>query len=402
MMYVRSLSQRTKFIRLWSGWIKGKRMASTFSISISGQVLSSCADHLTGLFSSIYNETLAKSVVPSYFEKCIVIPVLKNNTPTCLNDYCPVALTSAPPSLTQSIHSSLPTEPIDLQWMPSLTSFILPSPIPTAKSGTMWVLLFIDYNSHWAPQGCVLCHLIYTLYTLDCVPPQLLLNQACSHSDYRSHLQQLVTYMDELDARPTVSPLMSLKLRNCLWILWRDSSRSTLHSWLAAALRREWANLVLRWRNPVSNCTSWDCWGNSGYPCTPENVLYWNYRMSSDSRRAANLQWVVQLAECISRSVLPTLHDIYTRWCTTRAAKIIKYSTHPGVYMFSLLESDKHFHWLMAKTKCLWRNFFSQAILNISGNVHLTDPLVFHKDSFTTLSFWTMHMQLLHVTHMHI
>ncbi len=61
---------------------------------ITARVLGSCADQLAGLFTSIFNESLATSVVPTSFKKSIIIPVPKNNKPSCLNDYRPVALTS--------------------------------------------------------------------------------------------------------------------------------------------------------------------------------------------------------------------------------------------------------------------------------------------------------------------
>ncbi len=56
--------------------------------------LRSCADQLAGLFTSIFNESLATSVVPTSFKKSVIIPVPKNSKPSCLNDYRPVALTS--------------------------------------------------------------------------------------------------------------------------------------------------------------------------------------------------------------------------------------------------------------------------------------------------------------------
>ncbi len=61
---------------------------------IIGWVLRSYADQLAGLFTSIFNESLATSVVPTSFKKSIIIPVPKNNKSSCLNDYRPVALTS--------------------------------------------------------------------------------------------------------------------------------------------------------------------------------------------------------------------------------------------------------------------------------------------------------------------
>ncbi len=51
---------------------------------ITGRVLRSCADQLAGLFTSIFNESFATSVVST----------VKNSKSSCLNDYRPVALTS--------------------------------------------------------------------------------------------------------------------------------------------------------------------------------------------------------------------------------------------------------------------------------------------------------------------
>ncbi len=45
---------------------------------ITGRVLRSC-DQLAGLFTSIFNEFLATSVVPTSFKKPVIIPVPKNN-----------------------------------------------------------------------------------------------------------------------------------------------------------------------------------------------------------------------------------------------------------------------------------------------------------------------------------
>ncbi len=58
---------------------------------ITGRVLRYCADQLAGLFTSIFNESLATSVVPTSFKKYVIIPVPKNSKPSCLNDYHPVA-----------------------------------------------------------------------------------------------------------------------------------------------------------------------------------------------------------------------------------------------------------------------------------------------------------------------
>ncbi len=106
----------------------------------TGRVLRSCADQLAGLFTSTFNESLATSV-----KKSVIIPVPKNNKPSCLNDYRPVALTSIVMKVFERlvknhICSTIPVtlDPTDhLLMMPSLTSCTLPSHTLTAKMGTM-------------------------------------------------------------------------------------------------------------------------------------------------------------------------------------------------------------------------------------------------------------------------
>ncbi len=80
------------------------------------------------------------------------------------------------------------------------------------------------------------------------------------------------------------------------------------------------------------------------------------------------LQRVVRLAERISGSALPSLQDIYIKRCKSRAAKIIKDSTHPGNHLFCLLPSGRRFRSMMAKTERLRRSFFPQAIRLLNSN----------------------------------
>ncbi len=116
---------------------------------ITGRVLRSCADQLAGLFTSIFNESLATSVVPTSFKKSVIIPVPKNKKSSCLNDYHQVALTSLVMKVFERLvknHNcySIPVtlDPlqfahIDLLTMQSLTSCTLPSHTLTATKGTM-------------------------------------------------------------------------------------------------------------------------------------------------------------------------------------------------------------------------------------------------------------------------
>ncbi len=89
---------------------------------------------------------------------------------------------------------------------------------------------------------------------------------------------------------------------------------------------------------------------------------------NSSNQDCKALQRVVHLAERISGSALPSLQDIYLKRCKSRAAKIIKDSTHPGKHLFCLLPSGKRFRSMMAKTERLRRSFFPQAIRLLNTN----------------------------------
>ncbi len=128
---------------------------------ITGRVLRSCADQLAGLFTSIFNESLATSVVPTSFKKSIIIPVPKNNKPSCLNDYRPVALTSIVMKVFERlvkshISSSIPVtlDPLQFAYRPNRStddaiSHILHSSLThiDSSNGNYARLLFIDYSS---------------------------------------------------------------------------------------------------------------------------------------------------------------------------------------------------------------------------------------------------------------
>ncbi len=94
--------------------------------------------------------------------------------------------------------------------------------------------------------------------------------------------------------------------------------------------------------------------------------LVWYGNSSNQDCKA--MQRVVRLAERISGSALPSLQDIYLKRCKSRAAKILKDSTHPGNHLFCLLPSGKRFRSMMAKTERLRRSFFPQAIRLLNTN----------------------------------
>ncbi len=106
-----------------------------------------------------------------------------------------------------------------------------------------------------------------------------------------------------------------------------------------------------------------------GLTSNPENFLFRGHRKCTDcisvwhgnssNQDYKALQRVVRLAERISGSVLPSLQDIYLKRCKSRAAKIIKNSSHSGNRLFILLPSDKRFRSTI---------FFLQAIRLLNSN----------------------------------
>ncbi len=61
--------------------------------NIPGRVLRDCAVELTDVFTDIFNISLSQAVVPTCFKATTIITVPKKSSPSCFNDYRPVALT---------------------------------------------------------------------------------------------------------------------------------------------------------------------------------------------------------------------------------------------------------------------------------------------------------------------
>ncbi len=432
---------------------------------ITGRVLRSCADQLAGLFTSMFNKSLATSVVPTSFKKSFIIPVPKNSKPSCLNDYRPVALTSTVMKvferlLKNHICSSIPAtlDPLQFAYRPNKStddaiSQVLHSSLThiDSKNGNYVRLLFIDYSSafntivptklavklsdlgitsslcDWiqdfltarpqvvkvgqftsnsitlnvgAPQGCVLSPLLYSLYTHDCVSSHSSISIVKFADD--TVVLGLINNNDEaayLDER-----LTSWCQDNCLSLSLNVSKTKELTVDFRKRQQRAYTPLMIS-GTPVERVSSFKYLGvnisedlawtthiqtqvkkarqrlhhlrqmrkfrvspailKTFYSGAIESVLsqcisVWYSNATNQDCKA--LQRVVRLAECISRSALPSLQVIYLKRCKSRASKILKDSNHPGNHLFCLLPSGKRFRSMMAKTERLRRSFFPQAI----------------------------------------
>ncbi len=113
--------------------------------NIPRRVLRDCAVELTDVFTDIFNISLSQAVVPTCFKATTIIPVPKKSSPSCFNDYRPVALTPILMKcferlVMQHIKSVPPPPP----WTPSslhigpIARPMMPSPLPSTQPSHIW------------------------------------------------------------------------------------------------------------------------------------------------------------------------------------------------------------------------------------------------------------------------
>ncbi len=199
-----------------------------------GRVLRDCAVELTDVFTDIFNISSSQAVVPTYFKATTIIPVPKKSSPSCFNDYLPLALTPIlmkcfEQLVMHHIKSVLPPslDPFQFAYRSNrstddtIATALHPALTHLDKKDSYVRMLFIDFSSafntiipqqlihklvqlglntslcNWhldflterpqavrigintsstitlnkgAPQGCVLSPLLFTLLTHDCTP----------------------------------------------------------------------------------------------------------------------------------------------------------------------------------------------------------------------------------------
>ena len=200
---------------------------------VSPRVLKACAEQLAGVYTDIFNTSLAQEVVPQSFKSSVIIPVPKKANTVTMNDFRPVALTSVAMKcmeklVLQSVNSAIPESLDPLQFayrknrsVDDAVALALHSTLEHLdKNNTYARMLFLDYSSafntirpmkltmklanlgvptptcNWildflidrpqvvrmgsktsakltvstgTPQGCCLSPRLYSLYTHDCV-----------------------------------------------------------------------------------------------------------------------------------------------------------------------------------------------------------------------------------------
>ncbi len=128
--------------------------------NIPGRVLRDCAVELTDVFTDIFNISLSQAVVPTCFKATTIIPVPKKSSPSCFNDYRPVALTPILMKcferlVMQHIKSVLPPllDPFQFAYRSNrstddaIATALHPALTHLDKTDTYVRLLFIDFSS---------------------------------------------------------------------------------------------------------------------------------------------------------------------------------------------------------------------------------------------------------------
>ena len=239
--------------------------------NIPGRVLKDCAEELKDVFTDIFNTSLKQATVPTGFKTATIIPVPKKPSPSCFNDYRPVALTPIIMKcferlVMSHIKSTLPLnlDPYQFAYRAkrstedAICSALHPALTHLDKKDSYVRMLFIDFSSafntiipqqlickldtlglstslcNWlldflsqrpqvvrvgdntsnsitlstgAPQGCVLSPLLFTLLTHDCTPTHSS-NHLVKFADDTT-LVGLITENDETHYRREVELLTS-------------------------------------------------------------------------------------------------------------------------------------------------------------------------------------------------
>ncbi len=247
--------------------------------NIPGRVLRDCAVELTDVFTDIFNISLSQAVVPTCFKTTTIIPVPEKSSPSCFNDYRPVALTpiimkcferlvmhhiksALHPALTHLDKKDLYVRMLFIDFSSAFNT-IIPQQL-THKlvqlglntSLCNWLLDFLTGRPQavrvgintsstitlntGAPQGCVLSPLLFTLLTHDCTP---------------SHNSNLfIKFADDT----TVVGLISNRGETISLWMWRRWRRLLLTSGECTLSMLLWPSTVRLWREWAAP-SSWVC-----------------------------------------------------------------------------------------------------------------------------------------------
>ncbi len=132
---------------------------------------------------------------------------------------------------------------------------------------------------------------------------------------------------------------------------------------------------------------------HSFYTCAVGSILTgcitaWYGNSTSSNRKA--LQRVVRTARHTVGDKLPSLQDIYSRWCMRKARRIISDSSHTSHGLISLLPSGRCLRSIRTHTRRLRDSFFphyqaaEHSELTRTQHTSLSIPFTMHFNSTTT------------------
>uniref|UniRef100_A0A8C7YJU6 Reverse transcriptase domain-containing protein n=1 Tax=Oryzias sinensis TaxID=183150 RepID=A0A8C7YJU6_9TELE len=250
-----------------------------------------------------------------------------------------------------------------------------------------------------SPQGCVLSPLLYCLYTHDC-SPQHNSNLIVTFADdttvvgliskgdeaaYREEVLKLATWCSDnnlaLNTKKTKEIVVDFRRHSTdpapLYINGERVERvhtlqflgvvfSNNISWtenITEVIKKTQQRLhflrVLRKHNLDPSLLT------TFYRTSIESLLTYCITVWYGSGTMADrerLQRVVKAAQRIIGSPLPSLSDMYSSRCLSRAGKIIKDCSHPGSGLFDLLPSGRRYSCIRSRTNRLKNSFFPKAI----------------------------------------
>ena len=257
-----------------------------------------------------------------------------------------------------------------------------------------------------SPQGCVLSPLLYCLYTYDCSPAHEnniivkfaddttvvgLISQG-DEAAYREEVQRLTTWCSAnnlaLNTQKTKEIIVDFRRNRSdpppLYINGECVERvhtfrflgvqiSDDLTWTAnitAVIKKAQQRLhflrVLR-RNNLDRELLLAFYRSSIESLLTYCVSTW-YGSCTEADRG-RLQRTVKAAQRIIGCPLPSLMDIYSTRCLSRARNIIKDSLHPGAQLFDLLPSGRRYRCIKAKTNRLRNSFFPRAITTLNSDI---------------------------------
>uniref|UniRef100_A0A3B3D318 Reverse transcriptase domain-containing protein n=1 Tax=Oryzias melastigma TaxID=30732 RepID=A0A3B3D318_ORYME len=258
-----------------------------------------------------------------------------------------------------------------------------------------------------SPQGCVLSPLLYCLYTYDCSPAHhnnriikfaddttvVGLISRGEESAYREEVLKLATWSSEnnltLNTKKTREVIIDFRKHSpdpaplhingelvervhtirFLGVLISDDLSWTAN--ITAVIKKAQQRLhflrVLRKNRLCTNLLL------TFYQSSIQSLLTYCITVWFGSCTVADkerLQRVVDTAQKIIGCPLPTLSDIYSARCLSRAQNIIKDSSHPGSDLFALMPSGRRYRGIKTKTNRLKNSFFPKAVSMLNSNSH--------------------------------